>query len=643
MVKNYAKFLEEPASRIVPEGWLLRFLELQREGLTGHIEAAGAPFDRISWGKTDGENAASNGGQAPGWWSFEQTGYHLDGMERLSLLLRDRAMHRKAKDILYAVLDRADGDGYLGPENLKNSTGWNRWPHVVFFRALLAEYAAKKDPRILAAIKKHYESATCAHDRARDVVNVEPMLLTYLATGDETLLSMAKTCFASYNEDCTDDNCARAQLSSAKAYAHGVTYNEYSKLGALLYICTGDRAYLKPSVHAYKKIDRYQMLPDGLHCSNEFLLDNDYMQSHETCDVSDYTWALGYLLMATGDGGYADRIERCIFNAGIGSVEEHFRALQYFSCPNQLILNGSSNHNAFLRGSAWMSYRPNPGTECCAGNVHRFMPNYCARMWMRNKRSVAAALYGPSSYRIGAGERIVEDTAYPYEDEIRFVFRLKKPRAFPLVLRVPGWCSSPEAYVNGKKAEIAPKKGFFALARTWEDGDRVVLRLPSEARFVDYKDGVYVERGPLLYAYGMKGNRTVDLSAPTPDPAFPSFAITPDKPFNYALVTSKPPVFRRAACKDEPFTMEKTPCFITVSARKVPGYKITERKTVEAVNNLYVRPWKYEKKTGRFVFTPRIPARATVEKGEKGALEKLTLIPYGAAKVRLTVFPKLKE
>ena len=48
------------------------------------------------------------------------------------------------KQINY-VLDHADPDGYLGPEFLKAHSELNRWPHVVFFRALIADYEKTHD------------------------------------------------------------------------------------------------------------------------------------------------------------------------------------------------------------------------------------------------------------------------------------------------------------------------------------------------------------------------------------------------------------------------------------------------------------------------------------------------------------------
>jgi DUF1680 family protein len=73
-----------------------------------------------------------------------------------------------------------------------------------------------------------------------------------------------------------------------------------------------------------KKLDRDHMLPDGVPSSSEFLAGKNPLNSHETCDITDYTWAMGYLLMATGDAQWADHIEKAVFNAGPGAVSKRF-------------------------------------------------------------------------------------------------------------------------------------------------------------------------------------------------------------------------------------------------------------------------------------------------------------------------------
>lgn len=646
MAKYYGKFEEIGIRRIRPQGWLKAFLEDQRDGLTGHLEVAGYPFDRVGWDRFDVDTTKSN--ENPGWWAYEQTGYWLDGMERLAELLDDRKLKNRAAKSFDYVLRNADPDGYLGPKLLKDSDGWNRWPHVVFFRALMAKHSATGDKSLLDAVCRHYLEGDWGHGTGRDVINVEIMLWAYLKSGDERLLALAEKAFADYNAQCRDDNCAAAQMSNKKAYAHGVTYNEYGKLGAILYSCTGKKEYLAPVIKAYKKIDRYQMLPDGLHCSDEFLLDNDYMQAHETCDVTDHSWALGYLLMATGKGEYGDKIERCIFNAGIGSVEERFKALQYFSCLNQVVLDRTSNHCDFLQGDKWLSYRPNPGTECCAGNVNRFMPNYCARMWMKKGRAPVAALYGPCEVSIGAGKGklvIVEETNYPFEDQIRFFFKTEAPKKQKVLFRIPGWCKEAKLKYNGEPLDVTPKNGFVAVEKVFTSGDLITLDLPSDLQVKDWgKDGQFVEKGPLLYTYGMKGDRRIDETEERSSKDFPAYNIYPDKPFNYAILPEEGLQFEKAPVPTRPWSLEDAPLTVKVKARQVHSWRITRKKVIEPVYNLYTRPWVRERKEGNFTFTPRYPAskKALLSKG-LGEKETITLVPYGAAKVRVTVFPKLPK
>ena len=72
--------------RIQPNAWVKTFLETQLDGLTGHLEQAGFPFDRVRWGaKPDYQK--DNGGN-PGWWVYEETAYWVDGLIRCALLLR---------------------------------------------------------------------------------------------------------------------------------------------------------------------------------------------------------------------------------------------------------------------------------------------------------------------------------------------------------------------------------------------------------------------------------------------------------------------------------------------------------------------------------------------------------------------------
>jgi len=373
------------------------------------------------------------------------------------------------------------------------------------------------------------------------------------------------------------------------------------------------------------------------------------MQTHETCDISDYAWAISYVLMATGKGEYADKIERCIFNAGIGSVDEQFKALQYFSCPNQLVLDRTSNHSDFFKSDKWMSYRPNPGTECCAGNVNRFFPIYCSRMWMKRGRDICAVLYGASEVTFGTGVaavKVTESTEYPFEDEIRFTFSLKKSKKLKFRVRIPGWCETPSIKVNGEDFPIQARNGFAVIEREFSEDDEVKLNLPAKVEVKNYKnDGIYVERGSLVFTYGMRGQRLVDTLEKNQTPEFPAYNIYPDKDWNYTLCTDPEDIksikFEKRQINGNPWDIDSTPYTIKVSARKVNGWTLARKNKVNAVHNLYERPWKLDVQKGKFTFTPRFPSKDAIRKNGLGEKEVITLVPMAAAKVRLTIFPKV--
>lgn len=609
----------------MPRGFLREFLSLQLDGLTGHIEEAGFPFDSDWWG-TDRQTEE---GENPGWWVYEQTAYWLDGYIRTGILLGDEAVISRAEKIIRNVLDHPDKDGYLGPKFMKKSDGWERWPHVVFFRACMALYEYDHDGSIIDALTRHYLGESCTHDRKRDVLNVEIMLWLYSVSGDKRLLKLAKSSYEAYNAACDDDLCDSVALSDKKPYCHGVSYNEYSKLGAMLYVYTGERRYLDASVAAYRKTDELFMLPGGCHCSDEFMISNECTESYETCDITDYTWALHYLFEATSDPAYADKIEKCVFNAGIGSVTEDFRALQYFSCANQVIADNTSNHNLFFRGSKWMSYRPNPGTECCPGNVNRFMPNYIMNMWRVKDDEIYAVLYGDSEFTAD-GVTITETTDYPFTE--KFEFAVKTNRKFTLCLRLPSWAMGYKVKLNGEKVTPEILNGFIRLDLTSDC--LVSLDFLALVTTKVTPEGVYFERGVLVYSLGQYGLRKIDREEERASAEFPAYNIYANKKWNYGICETAVPKFTPGTARK--FDIRLDLPHMTVYAYEAPDWKLVTEHDIKCCENLYKR--EIFDKTGTFTFTPS-PTSATKFSSKR---TKITLYPYAACKLRVTVFPIVK-
>ena len=118
---------------------------------------------------------------------------------------------------------------------------------------------------------------------------------------------------------------------------HGVTFAELSKLVALLYIYTGDQEQRDVSLAAMKRVFKYHMLSDGAPSTTENLHETGALNGHETCDIVEFNLSWSYCLMATGDGGFGDRIERALFNARMGAIRKDWSGFQYISAPTKSI------------------------------------------------------------------------------------------------------------------------------------------------------------------------------------------------------------------------------------------------------------------------------------------------------------------
>jgi hypothetical protein len=651
MVQTHSKYYELPITATQPRGWLRAYLHTQREGLTGYLETAGFPFDQGGWG-----NHAIKHKFGATWWPYEQNGYWLDGMLRCGVLLRDDFLIEKARQQVEYTLEHADEDGYLGPAFMKQTVPgerWaaNRWPHTIFFRALAAYHQYIGEDRVVQAVARHYLSVTASHSKGRDVTNVETMCWAYDRSGDARLLDLAVRAFTDYQEHPEKDTSLVELLSDQRATIHGVTYNEIGKLGAVLYRYTGRQQYLDATINAYRKIDLDQMLVDGVNSSTEALRGKDPLDSHETCDIADYTWGVGYLLLATGAGDYGDKIERACFNAAPGAVRSDFKGLQYFSCPNQVVATATSNHNMFHRGQSWMSYRPNPGTECCPGEVNRIMPNYVSRMWLSDGQGgLAAALYGPSQViaTVGAEAQpvtILEETEYPFSNRIEFTIKTHQPVEFPLSLRIPGWCEGAELSVNGKPVKDGLKSGaFFTLERLFADGDRITLRLPMRLRMQHWpREGVSLERGPLVYALRIDEDWRIDPDDLRSTPDFPAWDLYPASTWNYALAVDPQHLDRdievvKGVYSDHPWSIASAPLTLRVPARRVKGWSV-QKKTATIGYAWGKGGGRVRRIKGNFIFTPQLPNPQSLPKRLGKRIEMITLVPYGCAKLRITIFP----
>jgi hypothetical protein len=643
-----------PPGAVKPQGWLRGYLEKQAAQLGSNLPKTSWPFTRNFWGDQLQGDYWLKDQEWEEWWPWEQRAYWIDGATRLGILLDDESLLAATTPPMIYTLTHADKKGYLGPQLFQDPLAdYHRWPHVVFFRSLAA-ISDSHTPlrgithhRIAEEMQRHYLNDDASYGKPkRNINNVEDMLWCYEQTRNPQLLALAENAWKEFmgtNDEEVDLGLLRV-MSNSPINAHGESYAETSKQPAILYMYTGKQDYLNFGLAAQRRIFDYHMLIDGIPSSSEWFSTTTSLDSHETCDIVDHTWSWGYYLMATGDGHWADRVERACFNAAPGAIRNDWKGVQYFSCPNQFLATLDSDHNwpKFPEhGGYFMAYQPNPGhrTACCGGNVHRVMPNYVIRMWMkRADGGLAAVLYGPSTLKTTAGAQnqpveIVQSTHYPFEEEIRFTINAGAPVEFPLSLRIPGWCRTARLAVNGKSVNATPDShGFVTVHRTFRSGDQIVLTLPMRLALSRWpQNGIGIERGPLVYSLPIRANWTTSVVRRYSTPEFPCFEARPQSDWNYGLALNDATLEQNAQVHQQTIApdqmldpWENPPVALTVAARKIAGWE------------LQANPDKPEQR-----FTPCLPDMDRTQ--VSSTTEHIRLEPYGSTKLRLTIFPQAKS
>lgn len=637
IIAPYGTYAEGLTGDITPKGWIAEFLQRQQTGLTGHPEAMCYPFNSCLWA---GEITRETEEHGDDWWRYEQTGYYSDGLLKLGYLMDDEALITKGEDGVRYTMSHLTEDGSYGfrermsggrtmnvQEAIKNGEWLLIWPQAVYFRVLQTYYEVTGDESIPAFLEKHFLNFKgYNYGSTRNIVNVEGLTWTYARTGNKTLLELAEAGWKDGHFELNEGVC----LQDEPLYMHGVSCCEELKIPMLLYAYTGDKHYLDLALRVEQKLEDEDMLPDGIPSSAEHLSGRTANHSHETCDITDFTWSMGYYLMTTGEAKWGDRIEKAVFNAGPGAVGKDFRSMQYFSSVNQFTATGNSNNNEFMHGKSWMEYRPVHETECCAGNVHRFMPNYVSRMWLQSgEDGIVAALYGPSEVRKrlsdGSCCTIAEETGYPFEDTIDFRFRFSGcgRHRMSFSFRIPEWASDMHVSLNGKPIPFERlDTGFGVIERKFSSRDRISISFDFPIEVKDLAgQGEYIQRGPVLFSYSIP-TRTVEDTTTyahlngkvSGNPDFKCWSKTPDGSWNYALAGTDRLELTRSGSSAYPF--DEAAMKISVPVVEIADWTLDEG-----------------------IYTPENPSSVNAIDGK---VKTIDLVPYGMTYLRLTVFPVLK-
>ncbi|MGA2147087.1 MAG: beta-L-arabinofuranosidase domain-containing protein [Bryobacteraceae bacterium] len=562
--------------------------------------------------------------------------YWLRGYLELGYVLRDEEIIRRANQWLNAVIATQQPNGYFGSQSNIDSERvhgvrshiLDLWPNMVMLFPLRSLYEATGDTRILPFLMKYFRwqmtipledflSASWQKERGGD--NLDSIYWLYNRTGQPWLLDLARV-----NHERTDD------WSGGIASWHNVNFAECFREPAQFFQQAKDARYLNATVRNYDTMRRlYGQVPGGGYGADENARPgfNGPRNGTETCAWAEMMFSDEILGGITGDRIWADRAEEIAFNSFPASMTPDLKGLHYITSPNQVQLDRGNKAPMIENSGEMFSYNPY-SYRCCQHNAAFGWPYFSEYLWMATRdNGLAAVMYAPSQVKAkvadGTEVKLTETTNYPFDESVAITVETPKAVRFPLMLRVPGWCANPSVIVNGSSLP-APKeaRGWLALGRTWSANDRVAVALPAKIRLQVWKenrDTVSVSRGALTYSLKI-GERWAREGGTD---EFPAQEVYPTTPWNYGLVLNalKPEesfqVVKTGKTVPQPFAAEDAPIVLRAKGRRIPQWKLEPNGMVGEV-----QPG---------------PVKSTEP------VEEITLIPMGAARLRISAFPQISD
>jgi DUF1680 family protein len=120
--------------------------------------------------------------------------------------------------------------------------------------------------------------------------------------------------------------------------------------------------------------------------------------------------------------------------------------------------------------------------------LRRHWPGKSATLWeqiyYRSSDALWVNLYIASTVRCEeVGVELRQETRFPDEEAVRFLFTCKTPQTCALKFRHPYWCEKPEVKLNGEgiSVETSPSS-YMTIEGTWKTGDVLEFRLPMTLR-----------------------------------------------------------------------------------------------------------------------------------------------------------------
>ena len=640
-VSNQGELLDEafealPLGAVQPAGWLEDQLTLQKDGITGAMEAY----------EIYGPNSAWLGGNGDSW---EKGPYYVRGLVALAYTLDDHELKEKAQKWIDWSLESQQENGYFGPSS--NNDWWARMPMLMAIRDYYeaTERTGKTDERVLPFFEKYFRYQLAelparpldsAWGSARGGDNMEVVYWYYNKTYDpanpeksDWLLELAALLAS---------QCSMGGQSLTDAFTdttvrqHVVNTSQSLKQPVLYYQQTGDLKDKNAFYNALLNISIDHGRIDDMPNADEGARDNNPTRGTELCSIVESMLSTEIAARILGDATLGDRLETQAYNSLPAAYAPDYLGNAYYVPQNQVMATAGRHEFEQDHGDDAAFGAPS-GYECCFPNNHMGWPKFVQSMWMATPDNGLAVLsYGPNTVTAtvadGKTAQFNQDTTYPFDDAIEITYN-GEDATFSLQLRMPDWCASPSVKVNGQAQTGMVSGSYFTVERAWTKGDTVEIQFPmSVETTTEYHNTVSVKRGPLLYSLKIEEDwreYTDDVSQmrgiqTAPRGGLKNREVYPLSDWNYGLIVDEADpnasftvVEQTDALAQQPFSVAGAPVILKAKGQLIPEWTLD--------GNI-----------------PSTLGYGTVAY-DASLVRDIELIPFGCGRLRISQFPKVGE
>lgn len=196
------------------------------------------------------------------------------------------------------------------------------------------------------------------------------------------------------------------------------------------------------------------------------------------------------MLEMTGNGEYAETVERALYNGALAGLS---LSGDRFFYDNPLESRGTHER------TPWFT------CACCPPNIARMIGNLGALVAGAREDALYVHQFAGFTAEAtlgGVATKVELEGEFPWSTTLRIKVDPAKPAEFAVYVRIPDWADEVSTELPGAEEEADFEDGYAVFHRVWKPGDVLSIDLGTEPRWVEADPRVRENLGRTALTYG---------------------------------------------------------------------------------------------------------------------------------------------